>query len=434
MAASQQLLISGGSESAAITARIIKPEYYSNLGRVTGGFGTSLAVYNNTLAIGWPGSFSHSTGGRSGNRGSVMLIDKLSSDQFAGNTYILNQFLQGGDFSNIGYTISLGINNNTIESVLSGNPNFNPSSVGSQPYTGCICTWVKSTSNSYSLRGVSSPGGYSPKYSSYGWSVTSFSTTFFIGAPGMPGYNWGTVYYGSRTLTYTQTYGRVIYSMMFGSDVVVDTYSNTLIVGVPRFYNIVNSAVSYTDGCISIYSLANATNPIEVTKIFPIIPANTTNGTKIGFGAKIAVSQDKLAILASAWTPAGSARPSGAIFIYKRTGPGVNWIQDQILIGPNIYDMYNKYADFGMSILFYKDRLFVGAPSQYRDNKNNNGTVYEYKLDNTNKYVLESTITPPSNISMNVSGSKFGISLAADSNTVYIGAPVLNTVFYYIRN
>ena len=156
---------------------------------------------------------------------------------------------------------------------------------------------------------------------------------------------------------------------------------------------------------------AGGTNNWGVTKV--LTPSDGPDGHGLG----TALAFDGNTLLAGATTANGNATESGAAYIFERNHGGAdNWGEVTKLIAPD-----GAYNDrFGWAVALDGDTAVVGA--RWHDSGRGSAYIYERNEGGPNNWGFVKEIVA----SNRVSGDVFGVSVAINENTIFVGASEKN--------
>lgn len=257
------------------------------------------------------------------------------------------------------------------------------------------------------------------------------STTLLVGAPG-DSINTGTgkVYaYSVKSISTITAHASGInlnshvaltFGSQFGYKIAGDTTGTIIAISAP--YHVVNTS---TIGVVQIFTGPDLTWAQTLTSPF---------GTSNSFGTDVAVSPDGTYIFVSSVESKVVGESFGHVAVYKKSG--TQFVLLQIIKNPSYYNDLK----FGYSISISKDNgtlvvsalgtnsseittfdgtmVFDGGTTRFTNPLLNAGTVYSY--NNLDGYFIYSEEIFNSSI---IEGSKYGASIVATNDDVYIGAP-----------
>ena len=127
------------------------------------------------------------------------------------------------------------------------------------------------------------------------------------------------------------------------------------------------------------------------------------------FGSAVSIS-GTTAVVGASMDDIGNDRDVGSAYIYVKDAAG-RWNQQAKLTAPD----GSAYDGFGESVALDGDTVFIGA-SQHGDTGSHSGAVYIFERNPAGDWVFIDKL-------LGVAGSKFGVSVAVEGDSVLIGAP-----------
>lgn len=185
----------------------------------------------------------------------------------------------------------------------------------------------------------------------------------------------------------------------FGTSVSID--GDTVVVGVP--YDDDSASAS---GSAYVFVRSGADWPLQA-KLTASDPSSSDF-----FGTAVAISGDT--IVAGAPNDDDGASSGGALYIFTRSGTA--WNQQTKLVAPDA----GTADHFGFSVALSGGTLVAGAPDD-NDGGSDSGSAYAYRWDGVTWGAPEKLNSPSP-----ASNSRFGTTVAADSDLILVGTPYLN--------
>jgi len=341
-------------------------------------FGYSISISNNKLLV---SAVSNTTNGY------VYLFDITST-----NNNIIELTSKQGDSSNTLFGKSVHLIDNNLAAV--SEPEWYNN-------TGRVNVYDV-TNNTFDCIAWIHPTVYNDN-NNYGNEIKSYNDELFVTAPGENNdsgcvyvYNVNDLYGSSCTTGSNVTPKQIIrldgnpINFAFGTSISVN--DGYLAIGAPTADDF---------GKVYLYQK----NDNDEWELINVITSSKTTENDL-FGANVYITDTFLFVNAYNYYEYGKKR--GAVCVFRNKGFN-DWEEIQLI---TLDDTSNDYDDFGGSLYYYNNILYVSAP-------NGQGAVTIFKEVIYNKWILQDIIKSPN---PSLSGS-FGYSIAGYDNFIYVGQP-----------
>lgn len=190
---------------------------------------------------------------------------------------------------------------------------------------------------------------------------------------------------------------------LFGQAVAI--HGRVAVIGAPYADGVLSLAEGSTPDCGTVEVFEQQDGRwTHAASLVPPLPA-----TSAWFGAAVAIEGDLLAV--GAYGQPDGAAPAGAVHLYRRNVQ--TWVLDQSLPCP-----WPGAAWFGHSVSINGGRVLVGAPRAKAPGSNaSTGAAFLFERD-TAAFTLSASLVAP----WLTSGDGFGISVALDRDSAFVGA------------